>query len=329
LEDEISTLALTPDAKYLVLCISKSYQMHTYSLSPDFSAEDGSITVTPEHERQVRQTTPIIVAAADPTGTLVATGGADGIVKVWDVRKGFVTHNLRGHGGLVSALAFFMAEGEAAVEIETKTKKGGKKNVMGRFMLATGGEDTTIRVWDLETTTNVATLQKHGSVVRGLDWSVDGTRLLSGGRDGVMCLFETKTWNAVVTPTGEEVEAVGFVKPGVLVREDGGQVEKLVFAAGRQDRIRVWDLAKGEEITKEAKMEEDEEKGVIQIMYAPSTIPPASSITDKDADTTRTYRLYSPSTTIIPSKSIISTCHPQLPRLSLLPATSPPTTTRS
>jgi U3 small nucleolar RNA-associated protein 13 len=113
----------------------------------------------------------------------------------------------------------------------------------------------------------VATLQKHGSIVRGLDWSLDGRRLLSGGRDGVMCLFDTATWNAIITPTGEEVEAVGFVAPGTFVREDGGQVDRLVFAAGRQDRVRIWDLVAGGEITKEAKIADDEEKGVIQIMF--------------------------------------------------------------
>jgi U3 small nucleolar RNA-associated protein 13 len=117
LEDEISTLALTPDASHLIVCVSKSYQMHTFSLSPDLGSSP--VTVDPVRERLVKQTTPIIVSAVDPTGTLVATGGADGIVKVWDIRKGYVTHNLRGHGGLVSALAFFMAEGEETrVEME-------------------------------------------------------------------------------------------------------------------------------------------------------------------------------------------------------------------
>ncbi|KAA8913625.1 WD40-repeat-containing domain protein [Sphaerosporella brunnea] len=316
LEDEISTLALAPDARYLILCISKSYQMHTYALSPDFTTSP--VTVTPEQERQARQTTPTIVCAVDPTGTLVATGGADGIVKVWDVRKGFVTHNLRGHGGLVSALSFFMAEGETTVPVVAKK---GKKKVMGRFMLATGGEDTTIRVWDLETTTNVATLQQHGSIVRGLDWSTDGTRLLSGGRDGVMCLFDTKTWNAVVTPTGEEVEAVGFVKPGVFVREDGGRVDKLVFAAGRQDRVRVWDLAKGEEITKEAKVEEDEEKGIIQIIYHKNL----TSLLSVHHDYTiqiHSFHLPSPAPISLPTTRHITTNYDQILDLQYLPPDS-------
>ncbi|CCX31824.1 WD40-repeat-containing domain protein [Pyronema domesticum] len=319
LEDEISTVALSPDASYLILSISKSYQMHTYSLSPDFTTVP--ITVTPNHERQVKQTSPIIVSACDPTGTLVATGGSDGLVKVWDIRKGFVTHNLRGHGGLVSALSFFMAEGESPVEMEATTKKGKKKDVMGRFMLATGGEDTQVLVWDLETTTNVATLQNHNSIVRGLDWSLDGKRLLSGGRDGVMCLIDTKTWNAVPTPTGEEVEAVGFVAPGMFEREDGGSTDKLIFAAGRQDRIRVWDLTKGEEITKEAKVEEDEEKGVIQVIYHKSL----ASLLSVHHDYTiqiHALRLPSPAPISLPTTKHITTNYDQILDLQFLPPDS-------
>ena len=296
--------------------------MHTYTLSPDFlpinaaaaaaappppstattatSAAATAATVNPVLERKAKLTAPVIVCATDPTGTLVATGGADGMVKVWDIRKGFVTHNLRGHGGLVSSLAFFVAPPDgAAGETEAheaattadgiandrekrgkgkgkgkgKGAKGKTQSGMGRFMLATGGEDASILVWDLETTTNVATLRSHGSVVRGLDWSPGGRRLLSGGRDGVMCLIDTQTWNAVVTNTGEELEAVGFVAPGgVFRRADGGQVDRLVFAAGRLDRVRIWDLESGLEITRDAKLagdgdgDGDDDKGVVQVM---------------------------------------------------------------
>ena len=49
---------------------------------------------------------PIHVCKFEPTSTLLASGSADGIVKVWDVRRGYATHAFRGHGGVVSALAF-------------------------------------------------------------------------------------------------------------------------------------------------------------------------------------------------------------------------------
>ncbi|KAL7266508.1 U3 small nucleolar RNA-associated protein 13 [Rhizina undulata] len=52
-------------------------------------------------------TSPIIVTEMDPTATLLATGGADGLVKLWDIKGEFVTHNFRGHSGVISALKFY------------------------------------------------------------------------------------------------------------------------------------------------------------------------------------------------------------------------------
>jgi len=44
--------------------------------------------------------------AVDPSGGLLATGGADRKVLVWDVDGGFCTHYFKGHGGVVSCIMF-------------------------------------------------------------------------------------------------------------------------------------------------------------------------------------------------------------------------------
>lgn len=274
--------------------------MRTYSLTFGIAADDdseesnqdndaqGNLAVSVEQYRQTKLPAPVMVCAVDATGTLVATGGADGLVKVWDIRGGFVTHNIAGHGGKVSALAFYIstgsddgtaedaseavAQGKRKSAAAAKNKKNKRKEFRGRYALASGGDDTSIRIFDLETEAVVGPLMGHTSLVRGLDWSLDGRRLVSGGRDGVIVLWDTKTWKNVVTPAGEEVEAVGFLKPGAVEREDGGGNDKLVFVAGRQDRVRIWDFEEGKEVTSEVEKrptgddEEEEELGVNQIM---------------------------------------------------------------
>ena len=50
---------------------------------------------------QAIHTGPVSCMAFDPTCTLLATGGSDATVKVWDVIKQYCTHNLRGHQGVV------------------------------------------------------------------------------------------------------------------------------------------------------------------------------------------------------------------------------------
>ena len=68
-------------------------------------------------------------AAYDSTGTVVATGGADRIVHVYDIRRGYCTHALRGHGSPVHLAVFHP--------------------VPSRLQLFSAAEDRTIRAWDL------------------------------------------------------------------------------------------------------------------------------------------------------------------------------------
>lgn len=93
--------------------------MRTYSLP-----SGNLIHTTRPHD------TPVSAIESDSTSTLVATGGAEGFVKVWDIEGGFMTHLFKGHGGLVSALRFW----------------SGKE---GKWRLASGSEDCKIRIWDL------------------------------------------------------------------------------------------------------------------------------------------------------------------------------------
>lgn len=44
--------------------------------------------------------TPVIELQFDPTTTLVASGGTDGTLKVWDIRRQYCTHNLKGGSGV-------------------------------------------------------------------------------------------------------------------------------------------------------------------------------------------------------------------------------------
>lgn len=53
------------------------------------------------------------------------------------------------------------------------------------LQLFSGGDDTTVRVWDLLNKTCAATLEKHQSTVTSIAISEDGWTLLTAGRDKV------------------------------------------------------------------------------------------------------------------------------------------------
>ncbi|KAF3181430.1 U3 small nucleolar RNA-associated protein 13 [Orbilia oligospora] len=243
----ISTLAITPNASHLVTC-SKSFMMRIYTLT----VTPTGITATLARAVKAHDA-PVITSAIDPTGTLFATGGSDGLVKVWDIKGGFVTHNLRGHGGVISALSFF-----------APPDRNAKK-----WRLASGADDTKIIIWDLSTRKMVKTLEGHNSVVRGLDWSVDGKILVSGGRDAVFIIWETKDWSARgQVPVIETLETVGLLAPGAKVGQSEGDNSQVVYTAGDKGSIRLWSSSTGKSIPMAKTDQEDE---IVDVIYSKKT----------------------------------------------------------
>jgi U3 small nucleolar RNA-associated protein 13 len=194
--------------------------------------------------------TPVVVSAIDAASSLLATGGADGTVKIWDIRGGYVTHTFHGHSGVVSALHFFQVE--SAEEVTTKSRKkaaeqrrvdNGIANLATTtsYRLASGGEDGKIKIWDLFKRKSAATLDAHVSVVRSLTFSSVRQLLLSGSRDKTALLWDASTWKLVsTTAVLETLESVGF-----LADEDA------FFTAGETARLRIWETTSGKELTEE------------------------------------------------------------------------------
>lgn len=205
--------------------------------------------------------TPVVVLAVDRTGTLVATGAADGNIKVWDILGGYVTHTFRGPSVLVSALHFFeiasgrLGEDSASNKKSKKAKRKSdavdetKDDATIRFRLASGSQDGKVRVWDLHKRSVVTDLDSHVSDVRGLGYSASQHALVTAGRDKTMIWWDAKSWTPrKIIPTFETIEAAGFL-------EDG----RMTFTAGVNGCVRLWETDTGREVTTEqaAKAETD------------------------------------------------------------------------
>jgi U3 small nucleolar RNA-associated protein 13 len=219
---------------------------------------------------------PILVTAVSQDSALLAAGSSDGIVKVWDVEGGYVTHIFRGHGGPVSALCFHSQDD-------------------GTMELFTGSTDSKVRIYDLRDPSARggvarprAVVEGHVSVVRGIDISEDGRWAVTGGRDKVVLVWDLlaeegkaskkagkgksggpKLVQTVITQ--EQVEAVGLLpmEAGVGLR---------CFTGGDRGLVRIWDVMKGEEVAvmkgvegvEEGEADEDEQRGVISVLYVDS-----------------------------------------------------------
>lgn len=194
------------------------------------------------------------VCTADPSSTFLASGSADGVVKIWDLQRGYVTHAFKGHGGVISTLAFrFIHDTSSAVHVEPI------------LQLVTGCVDTKLRVFDLNSKSGggkpLAVLDGHVSVPRAIDITADGKRMISAGRDSVVLIWEfaadstrsskgkgKEIVNLVKTiPVLERVEAAGLIPNDLRLDPEGSTSEKDIyfFTAGEKGTIKIWDGRKG------------------------------------------------------------------------------------
>uniref|UniRef100_A0A4W3JEL1 Transducin beta like 3 n=1 Tax=Callorhinchus milii TaxID=7868 RepID=A0A4W3JEL1_CALMI len=170
---------------------------------------------------------PMASMTFDSTSTLLATGGCDSTIKIWDVIKQYCTHNLKGSSGVVNLVEFHPD--------------------MSRLQLFSSSMDCKIRLWNLSTSKCITVLDAHYSAVTSLAFTSDGNTMISSGRDKICTVWDLTTYKSQKTvPVYETVEAV------VLLPADGdfsalgvkGKDHHFI-TAGNKGILRVWEARSG------------------------------------------------------------------------------------
>ncbi|XP_062914934.1 transducin beta-like protein 3 [Mobula hypostoma] len=172
-------------------------------------------------------TSPVASMAFDSTSTLLATGGCDSTIKIWDVIKQYCTHNLKGSFGVVHLVEFHPD--------------------ISRLQLFSSAMDNKIRVWNLNTSKCMMILDAHYSAVTSLAFTLDGNTLVSSGRDKICTVWDLTTYKSQRTiPVFEAVEAVillsedeDFTALGVMSKEQH------FITAGSKGILRIWEANSG------------------------------------------------------------------------------------
>jgi len=85
-------------------------------------------------------------------------------------------------------------------------------------LLASGGRDNTVRLWDVVTQKQVGLLPKHTDRVNAIVFSRDGRWLASGSSDGTILLWEVNLPNPyLVEPKGKRLLILSGLKRSLLL----------------------------------------------------------------------------------------------------------------
>ena len=283
--EPISSLAVSPCSKYL-LVFSGSLALRIFTLptsqTPQLKLDVKNI-VHPDRIIPKTHEAPVHVCKVDPTSTYLASGSADGVVKVWDIHRGYITHVFKGHGGVVSALTFNYPRDPSTITTGDV-----------KMQLITGSVDTKIRIFDLgaaavrtsERPKPEAVLEGHVSVPRGLDVSQDGNWLLSAGRDSVALLWDVSPLRAPkpagkgkgksseprlvkTIPVLDHVEAAGLLLPEERLAGSSKNATSSgfrFFIAGEKGVVTIWDTNKSAPLLtlgKEKPNDKDESRQIL------------------------------------------------------------------
>jgi len=125
----------------------------------------------------------VTALAIDPAGDLLATGGSDRAIYLWDLATGKRLHSFLGR-------SFWSGVGHRERITDLLFHPDGRT-------LLSSSDDGTIHFWDLETLRLLDTLPGHGWGITALLLSQDGLTLASGDRDGLIQLWDLEHWQQI------------------------------------------------------------------------------------------------------------------------------------
>jgi serine/threonine protein kinase/WD40 repeat protein len=237
-------VAFTPDGQ-LVATGHVDGAVHVWS-----TASGAELPVKLRHEGMAS------AVAFSPSGAHLATGGIDSTLKVWEVAgfaRGEARRELHRQPAGVSALLWvsrgqWIVTGHVSRILRLQDAQSGRlvatlrgpqaqvhhltTSPDGRY-LTVGSHDRTVRIIDLQTREETASIGPLKRQVAGLAWFADGTALATVAGEHLVQAWDPADGTALTSLWG----AAGESYVGVAILEDGQLVSALA-----DGRLRVWSL---------------------------------------------------------------------------------------
>jgi WD40 repeat protein len=218
----VGSVSFSPDGKFLAL--------GSWDLTINGTVKVWEVGSWREVATLMRHGYPVYSVSFSPDGKFLASGSRDKTVKVWEVGSWREVATLMRHGYPVSSVSF---------------------SPDGKFLASGGGDDRTVKVseigrlewtvkvWEVGSWREVATLRGHGDSVTSVSFSPDGQFLASGSWDETVKVWEVGSWREVATLRGHG----GYVY-SVSFSPDG----KFLASGSYDTTVKVWEVGSWREV---------------------------------------------------------------------------------
>jgi WD40 repeat protein len=169
---------------------------------------------------------PVSCLAFSPDGKTLAAGSYDKTINLWDVTSGKKTRTLEGNTGTGSVHSVAFSPDGKTLASACQDNSGSQDNPPASH----GG---MIRLWNVSSGQNTATLQDHAGLVWSVAFSPDGKTLASGNHDKTIRLWDVTSGKNTATLKGHTgpVHSVAFSPDG-----------KTLASGSCDSTIKLWDV---------------------------------------------------------------------------------------
>ncbi len=213
----------------------RSRELHTIAFTPDnrrficvgaFGIEERDIeTAALVRAISTESMPPVRTMVVAPDGNSLFVARRDGRLELWNLQSGLVEHEWTGSNRGFSVVAVSHDGRYVAVDsnhthvtvfdLTTRQPAATLRQAKGwitqmdfhptavePYLLAVSSVDKAIRLYEIPSGAVIAEYAGHHSTVNASCFSADGSRLLSAGRDGRLCIWEAQPWRCATNWPG-------------------------------------------------------------------------------------------------------------------------------
>lgn len=224
--DTVHKLAWSPDGKRLATAGDMIPRLWDGGTGEALTALEG-------HAREV------VTIAWAPDGTRLATGSWDYTTRLWDGVTGEELAILAGHTNPVVALEWSVDSTRLATVSDDGTARLWN-GTTGETLAAIGGNTQSETIHISQSGDVVVATDGYGDRISKIAYSVDGARLATVGKNGIVRLWDSSTWRSIGTYWARTISMFALEW-----NSDGTRLA----ASGEDGVIRLWDGTGGQPVS--------------------------------------------------------------------------------